>query len=186
MVRKFQKKEIVFIVVNIVAVEHAEELEGSIKIVPFRFAEILLLQGRTFNRNMHMLAEETYFPQILDMAEYGFTHASEFKSFYEFVHSKSNGVLSEQGAEIILPKSSKISEKIVHIFTLLEEKGFIRGLDIGKSQIRFACAASFVKEMLAVKGSWLELYVYILARESGLFSTLNLGLRFKSQPIITL
>jgi len=155
---------------HIVSVEHAQELEGSVELTPLSFSEILMLQGRIYNRNMHMLAEDKYFPQILAMSEYGFLHQSDFKSFYDFVHSKSNGVLSEQGAEIVLPKTAKLSVRIMRIFELLEEKGFIKNLDIGKSEIRFDCVAPFVKEMLAVKGSWLELYIFILAKQSGLFT----------------
>ena len=155
---------------HIVSVEHAQELEGSVEIEPFRFSEILMLQGRTYNRNMHMLAEESYFPQILAMSEYGFVHQSDFKYFYDFVHSRSNGVLSAPGTEIVLPKVSKLSDRTVRIFELLQEKGFIRGLHIERTAISFQCVAPFVKEMLAVKGSWLELYVYILAKQSKLFT----------------
>lgn len=155
---------------HIVAVEHAQELEGSVEVAPLSFSEILMLQGRIYHRNMHMLAEERYFPQILEMSEYGFAHQSDFKYFYDFVHGRSNGVLSEPGTEITLPKVSKLSDRTVRIFELLQEKGFIRGLHIAKTEIRFHCVAPFVKEMLAVKGSWLELYIYILAKQSGLFT----------------
>lgn len=148
----------------------AEDLEGSFSFPKLSFADILLLQGRVYNRNMHMLAEEKFFPQIITMSEYAFAHQSDFKFFYDFVHHKSDGVLSEPGLKLVLKKAPQISDRIVRIFELFEKQGFIKGLRIDEYEIVFECAAPFVKEMLAVKGSWLELYVYILAKESGLFS----------------
>ncbi len=154
-------------IINVVC---AEELEGSFSFPKLSFADILLLQGRVYNRNMHMLAEEKFFPQILTMSEYAFAHQSDFKFFYDFVHHKSDGVLSEPGLKIVLKKAPQISDRIIRIFELFEKQGFIKELRIDEYEIVFECAAPFVKEMLAVKGSWLELYVYILAKESGLFS----------------
>ena len=155
---------------EIINVEHAGELEGSFSVPKLAFQDILLLQGRVYNRNMHMVAEEEFFSRILTMSEYAFAHASDFNFFYDFVHHKSDGALSEQGLKIVLKKARQISDRITGIFELFEEQGFIKDLRMNDSEIIFDCAAPFVKEMLAVKGSWLELYIYILARQSGLFS----------------
>ena len=154
-------------IINVVC---AEALEGSFSFSKLTFSDILLLQGRVYNRNMHMLAEEKFFPQILTMSEYAFAHQADFKFFYDFVHHKSDGALSEPGLKIVLKKAPQISDRIVRIFELFEKQGFIKGLRIDDYEIVFDCVAPFVKEMLAVKGSWLELYVYILAKQSGLFS----------------
>lgn len=155
---------------EIVNIEHAEGLEGAFSLPELTFSDILLLQGRTYNRNMHMLAEERYHDRILTMSEYVFSHPADFKFFYDFVHHKSDGELSEPGLTIILKKSREISERLVRIFELFVNQGFIKDLVIEEHQIRFTCVALFVKEMLAVKGSWLEMYVYIHAKRSGLFS----------------
>ena len=155
---------------EIVNIEYAEGLEGAFLLPELTFSDILLLQGRTYNRNMHMLAEERYHDRILIMSEYVFQHPADFKFFYDFVHHKSGGELSEPGLSIILNKSREISERLVRIFELFVNQGFIKELVIEEHQIRFTCVAPFVKEMLAVKGSWLEMYVYIHAKRSGLFS----------------
>lgn len=155
---------------QIVNVEHAESLEGAFSFPELTFSDILLLQGRTYNRNMHMLADERYHDRILTMSEYAFSHQSDFKFFYDFVHHKSDGELSEPGLTIILNKSRDISDRIIRIFELFVNQGFIKDFIVDDYQIRFTCVDPFVKEMLAVKGSWLEMYVYIHAKRSGLFS----------------
>ncbi len=155
---------------QVINVEQAEDFAGEFSFPKLTFSEILLLQGRVYNRNMHMLAEEEFFPGILTMSEYAFAHQSDFKFFYDFVHHKSDGALSEPGLKIVLKKARQISDRIIKIFELFEQQGFIKELKIDDYEIAFDCVAPFVKEMLAVKGSWLELYIYILAKQSGLFS----------------
>ena len=156
----------------VVGIEHATEWEGEYKFRTLTFQDILLLQGRTYNRNMHMLADEEYFDRILDICEYAFEHQQEFKLFYSFVHNKSGGELSEPDLKIVLNKAKDkgLSGKITDIFRLFVKHEFITDLVYGKEQVTFTCVAPFVKEMLAVQGSWLEMYVYILAKRSGLFS----------------
>ena len=155
---------------RIIGVENAKEWEGAIEFPQLDFEDILMLQGRVFNRNMHMLAEEKYHERILAMSEYVFAHQSDIKFFYDFVHHKSEGELSEPGLHIVLNRVQDVSERILKIFKMLESQGFIRNFDHGDKKITFICTEPFVKEMLAVKGSWLEMYVYILAKRSGLFS----------------
>ncbi len=171
---------------QIINVVHADSLEGSFTFPKLTFSDILLLQGRVYNRNMHMLAEESFFPQILAMSEYAFANQADFKFFYDFVHHKSDGVLSEPGLKIVLKKAREVSDRIILIFSLFEKHGFIQDFYMNDYEIVFTCTAPFVKEMLAVKGSWLELYVYILARESGLFSevyqSVMIGWDLKRRP----
>ena len=157
---------------TVIGIEHATEWEGDYSFEKLTFQDILLLQGRVYNRNMHMLADEKYFDRILDICEYAFEHQPEFKLFYSFVHNKSGGELSEPDLKIVLNKAKDkgLSHKITEIFQLFVKHGFIEQLVYGEEQVSFTCAAPFVKEMLAVQGSWLEMYMYILAKRSGLFS----------------
>ena len=155
---------------RIISVENAEAWEGVIQFPRLDFEDILMIQGRVFRRNMHMLADEKYYERILNMSEYVFAHQSDFKFFYDFVHHKSEGELSEPGLHIVLNRVQELSERILKIFKMLESQGFIQDFAFENKKISFICKELFVKEMLAVKGSWLEMYVYILAKQSGLFS----------------
>lgn len=158
---------------SIIPVEHAEGIRTSFPVPKLSFADILMLQGRTFNRNMHMLAEERYFDRIIEISEYAFSHQADFKFFYDFVHHKSNGELSEPSLKVTLTKTRDVSDRILQIFRLFEQKEFIHSFKMSDYHISFQCVEPFVKEMLAVKGSWLEMYVYILARRSGLFEEVH-------------
>ena len=157
---------------TVIGIEHAAEWEGDYSFAKLTFQDILLLQGRVYNRNMHMLAGEEYYDRILDICEYAFEHQSEFKLFYSFVHNKSGGELSEPDLRIVLKKAKDrgLSRKITDIFQLFVKHGFIKELVYGEEQVSFVCVEPFVKEMLAVQGSWLEMYIYIMAKRSGLFS----------------
>ena len=155
---------------QIIAVENASQWEGEICFPRLDFEDILTLQGRVFNRNMHMLADEKYYDRILSMSEYIFAHPSDIKFFYDFVHRKSDGELSDGGLHIVLNHVQNVSERIIRIFKMFESQGFIKNFEYEDNKITFVCMELFVKEMLAVKGSWLEMYVYILAKRSGLFS----------------
>lgn len=154
----------------LINVENADEWEGEVFFPDLKFEEILMLQGRVFSRNMHMLADEKYYDRILNMSEYIFAHQSDIKFFYDFLHRKSEGELSDSNLRIVLNKVPNISERIIKIFVMLESQGFIKNFEYEDDKIVFACVEPFVKEMLAVKGSWLEMYVYILAKRSGLFT----------------
>lgn len=171
---------------EIINIEHGEEFQGALTFEALTFHEILMLQGRTYNRHMHMVAEEKDYDRILEMAEYAFKHQSDFKFFYDFVHNKSDGQLSEPGLFIALDKPQNISGRILKIFDLFIKQGFLYDFSIDSEQITFRCANDFVKEMLSVKGSWLELYVYILAKRSGLFSevyqSVMIGWDLKRRP----
>lgn len=157
---------------TVIGVENASEWEGEYSFSQLSFQDILLLQERVYNRNMHMLAEEKYFDHILEICEYAFEHQAEFKLFYSFIHNKSGGELSEPDLKIVLNKAKDkgLSPKITEVFQVFVEHGFIEQLVYEKEQVSFTCVAPFVKEMLAVQGSWLEMYIYILAKRSGLFS----------------
>ena len=154
----------------LIDVENAHEWEGEFSFSGLKFEEILMLQGRVFSRNMHMLADEKYYDRILTMSEYIFAHQSDIKFFYDFLHRKSDGELSDGNLHIVMNKVPNISDRIIRIFTMLESQGFIKNFKYENEKISFSCVEPFVKEMLAVKGSWLEMYVYILAKKSGLFS----------------
>ncbi len=171
---------------QVIPIEHAEGFSGKVQVPRLKFSEILLLQGCTYNRNMHMLAEDKYFSHILDMSEYAFHHKADFNYFYNFVHEKSDGALSEPGNFISLKKNRQVSDRIINIFRLFEKHGFIHDFRVSASEISFTCVDGFVKEMLAVKGSWLELYIYILAKESGLFTevyqSVMIGWDLKKRP----
>lgn len=155
---------------QVMNVENGSEWEGVCRFPALGFSDILTLQGRVYNRNMHMLADEKFYDRILSMSEYVFAHQSDISFFYNFVHHKSDGELSEPGMHIVLKKVQEVSERIIKIFKMLESQGFIKGFRMVDNCIDFTCVEPFVKEMLAVKGSWLEMYVYILAKRSGLFS----------------
>lgn len=155
---------------KVIGVENAEEWEGKMKFPMLDFSDILTLQGRRYERNMHMLADEKYYDRILSMSEYIFSHQSDVKFFYDFLHHKSEGELSEPGLKIVLQRVQDVSPRILGIFRMLESQGFIKEFTWDDNKITFVCVEYFVKEMLAVKGSWLEMYVYILAKRSGLFS----------------
>lgn len=171
---------------EVINIEHGEAFQGSLKFEALTFQEILLLQGRTYNRHMHMSAEKKDYERILHMAEYAFAHPSDFKFFYDFVHNKSDGQLSEPGLSIVLDKPANLSGRILKIFREFETYGFISDFKTEQGRLRFRCADEFAKEMLSVKGSWLELYVYILAKESGLFSevyqSVMIGWDLKRRP----
>ena len=121
----------------VINVENAEEWEGSISFPKLDFADILLLQGRVYNRNMHMLADEKYYDRNLSMYEYVFAHQSDVKFFYDFVHHKSEGELSEPGLHIVLNRVQDVSERIIRIFKMLESQGFIRNFDFDNNGFSF-------------------------------------------------
>ncbi len=156
----------------VIDAENGTEWAEALERPQLTFQDILLLHGRTYNRHMHMLADEKYHDRILKMSEYAFEHESDFSFFYNYVHHRSGGELSEPGLTIILDKNKDkgVSNRIIDLFKLFEKEGFIKNFRNNAYQITFTCIEPFVKEMLAVKGSWLEMYVYIMAKRSGLFS----------------
>lgn len=157
----------------------------TIRLPAITFREIVQLHGGDISGTMHIPPPKERFEDIIRMSEYIFWHPNDWKktSFYIQHANSKNYFLDEMtfSAPIKYKSHNKTQSCDVSLLKKLQDNHFIHHLRIDtgskKEGISFRITDEYSKEMLATTGSWLESYLYAVAKRSEIFSEVHQGLK---------
>ncbi|HIT73114.1 MAG TPA: DUF1887 family protein [Candidatus Fimicola cottocaccae] len=136
-------------------------------------------KGACFLGNSHDEPNENEFRKIIEMCRYIFDNINEWKTTCSFFQiAVSNMMPDELNLKSRISLSFKNGKKVSPNKDMLNKflkLGFIEDLNMTKENIRFKFVKKRYKQYMIGFGVWLELYVYISAKMSGVFDDVRLG-----------
>lgn len=136
-------------------------------------------KGACFIGESHRPPSAQRFPAIREMARFLFEHLFQWKYTCSFLQTVAARALPHelfmQSKWNIHMKNDKAVYPDREILEKFQEMGFIQNLLIEGEAVQFAFTAIEDKQYCISFGVWLELYVYIAAKEAGVFNDVKLG-----------
>lgn len=160
---------------RIVNWKDAQDLVKEYKPRAIGLRTLIRLHGGDILTSLHNQPYVKNYGRILSLCDYFFTHRKEWDYLSTWLQAvagryedPTNRLKINAPRDISIGKNRRVwVEK--DVLEVLEEHGFIKDLRFDKDYIGFVYENDFARSSLLVKGTWLEMYVYILAIQSGHF-----------------
>lgn len=157
-------------------IETDEKLADTVTLTLENFIDA---KGACFMGESHRPPKLEQYEAIQEMARYLFRHLKDWKVTCSWLQTVAARTLPhelhmESRRETHM-KNGKAVAPAVHILEQLEEKGFIRNLQVTKERVQFDFCTIEDRQYGISYGVWLELYVYVAAADSGAFDDVKLG-----------
>lgn len=157
-------------------IETDEKLADTVTLTLENFIDA---KGACFMGESHRPPKPEQYEAIQEMARYLFRHLKDWKVTCSWLQTVAARTLPhelhmESRRETHM-KNGKAVAPAVHILEQLEEKGFIRNLQVTKERVQFDFCTIEDRQYGISYGVWLELYVYVAAVDSGAFDDVKLG-----------
>ena len=157
-------------------IETDEKLADTVTLTLENFIDA---KGACFMGESHRPPKPEQYEAIQEMARYLFRHLKDWKVTCSWLQTVAARTLPhelhmESRRETHM-KNGKAVASAVHILEQLEEKGFIRNLQVTKERVQFDFCTIEDRQYGISYGVWLELYVYVAAADSGAFDDVKLG-----------
>lgn len=160
-------------------VENILDKNDFIPTATLRLNDYVAARGAHFVGNSHSEPDESRFEDILSMCDYIFKNIKQWRRTCSYIQQamantskddielRAVSVFRSKGGNEVYPDSTMLKK--------FEELGFIKDLYISKNHIVFTFASPLEKSYLINYGVWLELFVYIHAVKTGIFTDVMLG-----------
>lgn len=136
-------------------------------------------RGACFIGESHRPPEPARFDAIWEMARYLFRHLEEWKHTCSYLQTVAARYLPHEvymdSKELIYMKNGKKTYPDKAILKEFQRLGFLKNLVMDGERVRFSFCSVDDRQYCAGYGVWLELYVYIAAKKSGVFDDVKLG-----------
>lgn len=150
--------------------------------VHFHAEDFLILAGGSFPRCGHVSGKgitADMEQKIRAVWQIYLDHLSEWNQHVQYLQAVSGGeenkTLRVNAPMEIRGADGKKRRCFPSILRKLEEADVIQGMEIKKSRVYFSYKTHFLRSCLCDIGVWLELYLYIVARESGYFDDVQVS-----------
>lgn len=147
--------------------------------VPLTLEDFVDAKGACFIGESHRPPSEERFTAIKEMARFLFEHLQQWKYTCSFLQTVAARTLPH---ELIMESKWNIhmkNGKAVYpdreILEMFQTLGFIQNLSIHGEYVQFTFTTIEDRQYCISFGVWLELYVYIAAKETGVFHDVKLG-----------
>ncbi|WP_304508450.1 Card1-like endonuclease domain-containing protein [Anaerotignum sp.] len=149
------------------------------KTVPLTLEDFVDAKGACFMGESHRPPSEERFLAIKEMARFLFKHLHQWRytcSFLQTVAARTlpHELMMESKWNIHI-KNGKAVYPDQEILEMFQTLGFIQNLSVHGEYVRFAFNTIEDRQYCISFGVWLELYVYISAKETGVFHDAKLG-----------
>lgn len=136
-------------------------------------------RGACFMGESHHPPKEERFAAIKEMAQFMFRHQFQWKYTCSFLQTVAARTLPHElymeSRWNIHMKNGKAVAPDQDILRKLEKLGFLRDLQIERGNVCFSFTSVEDRQYCISYGVWLELYVFICAKETGEFEDVKLG-----------
>lgn len=170
---------------RLIDLQHCAGLVQTFAPPPLSVEDLLVLCGGRMLRHGHFnTAEDT--PEnrqdILTIWHLFLQHKSEWAPLVAYLQRAAklyaiggDTGLTVQAPAIIVQGGQPAASYPEQMMRLLEETGVIAGLQAGEKGVRFTYKNLLFKKGLGDYGIWLELYLYVIASQSGLFDDVQVS-----------
>ena len=136
-------------------------------------------RGAKFMGNSHKAPHPEDFNRILSMSHYIFKNLSQWRNTCAYLQTAMADVPSQETymkrKMVIFRARGRSYSPDVNILFQFQKLGFIKNLCVTKEGIEFSFENPTIRQYMINFGVWLELFVYINARQCGIFDDVVLG-----------
>lgn len=151
----------------------------KMKAAKLSLSDFIDAKGACFIGNSHTEPPKERYKDILKMSMYLFEHLKEWKKtctyFQILLANYGADELSIKCKTEIAQKDGKRYSPDKNLLTEFMRRGFIRSLNITKDHLSFTFCSKQARQYMINYGVWLELFVFIHAKEAGVFDDVKLG-----------
>ena len=160
---------------EILCSEAAQEYKESFFMPQLTINDILRANGATACRSMHQTPPKERYNALTEFFEETLRRPKEWHSYCRYLQQTASQAQREghpltiQGNGVIYERGGKMLQCHPDFARLALKLGFFTQLEMKKTQVSLTFADETMLRYLTSQGTWLELYVYIIAKQSGRF-----------------
>jgi len=155
-----------------------DDAEWSIDTTVLTLEDFMYARGSTYIGELHREPSKEKYDDILSVCTYIFRNLKKWRFTCAYIQAINANLDFGLQASANIPfrhKDGKIYWPDNDMMKIFEKHGFIKDLCIKENKINFSYAYPEAKTYLATYGLWLEMFVFINAKNSGRFSDVKLG-----------
>lgn len=156
-----------------------DELEGSFVMPELTLRDHLNMNGAFFDGVGHVLMEAEQEPAVRAFCEQVMRNQSRWRKQCNYFQAACGGLIGldvDQPVTFIAANRSRVTCDVDYLYQL-QDIGFLRNVQREKGRVRFSFVAENFKSYLTDVGVWLELYTYLLLRDTGLFKEIYMSVK---------
>lgn len=159
------------------------DLQGnhtSYRTEPLRLEDFVDARCAEFIGNSHEFPSEDRYADIVEMCYILFRNLGKWKDTCNFFQTVVSGFspheVQIQSRRNIIQKNGRHVAPSPPLLMAFQKHGFIKNLKLTEQNVRFTFTSLLAKQYAIGYGVWLELLVYIKAKETGVFEDVRLGM----------
>lgn len=156
-----------------------EALEGDFVMPELTLRDHLNMNGAFFDGVGHVLMEAEQEPAVRAFCQQVMRNQPRWRKQCNYFQAACAGSLEldvDAPVTFVAANRSRVTCDVDYLYQL-QDMGFLRNVQRDKGRVRFSFAAENYKSYLTDVGVWLELYTYLLLRDTGLFKEIYMSVR---------
>ena len=156
-----------------------DALEGTFVMPELTLRDHLNMNGAFFDGVGHVLMEQEQEPAVRAFCQQVIRNQPRWRkqcNYFQAACSGLEGLDVDQPVTFIAANRSRVTCDVDYLYQL-QDMGFLHSVQRDKGRVRFSFAADNYKSYLTDVGVWLELYTYLLLRDTGLFKEIYMSVR---------
>ena len=156
-----------------------DALEGTFVMPELTLRDHLNMNGAFFDGVGHVLMEQEQEPAVRAFCQQVMRNPPRWRkqcNYFQAACSGLEGLDVDQPVTFIAANRSRVTCDVDYLYQL-QDMGFLHSVQRDKGRVRFSFAADNYKSYLTDVGVWLELYTYLLLRDTGLFKEIYMSVR---------
>lgn len=156
-----------------------DALEGTFVMPELTLRDHLNMNGAFFDGVGHVLMEQEQEPAVRAFCQQVMRNQPRWRkqcNYFQAACSGLEGLDVDQPVTFIAANRSRVTCDVDYLYQL-QDMGFLHSVQRDKGRVRFSFAADNYKSYLTDVGVWLELYTYLLLRDTGLFKEIYMSVR---------
>ena len=156
-----------------------DALEGTFVMPELTLRDHLNMNGAFFDGVGHVLMEAEQEPAVREFCQQVMRNQPRWRkqcNYFQAACSGLEGLDVDQPVTFIAANRSRVTCDVDYLYQL-QDMGFLHSVQRDKGRVRFSFAADNYKSYLTDAGVWLELYTYLLLRDTGLFKEIYMSVR---------
>lgn len=164
---------------RLMSLNRCDDLERSFLMPELTLQDHLNMNGAFFEGVGHVLMEDAQEPAVRKFCQLVMRNQTRWRKQCNYFQAAAAGLETltvDAPATFVAANRSRVTCDVDFLFQL-QEIGFLQGVERQNGRIRFTFAADNYKTYLTDVGVWLELYTYLMLRDTGLFKEIYMSVR---------
>lgn len=156
-----------------------EALESSFVMPELTLADHLNMNGAFFDGVGHVLMEKEQEPAVRAFCQQVMRNQTRWRKQCNYFQAAASGVEAlhvDEPVQFVAANRSRVTCDVDYLYQL-QEIGFLQNVQRKNGRVQFDFVNETFKSYLTDVGVWLELYTYLMLRDTGIFKEIYMSVR---------